>query len=35
MNKYAQMKKFNCDHRIQVYMYDFMYVDPDTMSEEL
>ena len=25
---------FNLDHRLQVYMYAFMYVDTETMAEE-
>ena len=31
MNKYAQLKRFPHDHQLQVYMYDFMYVYPQTM----
>ena len=31
MDKYAQMKRFRHDQRLQVYMYDFIYVDPETM----
>ena len=34
MDKYAQMKSFNYDLRLQVYMYAFKYVDPETISEE-
>ena len=34
MNKYEQMKRFNYDLRLQVYMYDFMYVYTETMAEE-
>ena len=34
MDKYAQLNSFHRDHRLQVYMYDFMYVDPETMSVE-
>ena len=34
MNKCAQMKWFHHDLRLQVYMYDFMYVDPETMPVE-
>ena len=28
MDKYAQMKRFNHDHRLQAYMYALMYVYP-------
>ena len=31
MDKYAQLKRFNHDCQTQVYIYDFMYVDPGTM----
>ena len=34
MYKYAQLKRFHHDHRLQVYMYDFMYVNPQTMQVE-
>ena len=34
MDKYAQLKRFFHDLRIQFYMYDFMYVDPKTMPVE-
>ena len=34
MEKYAQMKRFHHDLRLQIYMYDLMYLDPATMSEE-
>ena len=34
MYKYAQLKKFNCEHRLQVYMYTFVYVDPQNMPVE-
>ena len=34
MDKYAQLKRFHHDCRIQVYMYAFMYVDPEKMSVE-
>ena len=30
-NKYAQMKRFNYDHQLQFYMYDFVYVNPVKM----
>ena len=29
-----KMKRFHYDHRLQVYMYSFMYVDPEIMIEE-
>ena len=28
------MNRFNYDFRLQVYMYDFIFVDTETMSEE-
>ena len=31
MDKYAQLKRFYRDHRLQVYMYNFVYVDPQKM----
>ena len=34
MNKYAQLKRFHHDLQIQVYMYYFMYIGPDTISVE-
>ena len=34
MDKYAKLKIFHHDRRLQVYMYDFMYVDPEKMSAE-
>ena len=34
MYKYAQLKRFHHEIRLQVYMYDFMYVDPETMLVE-
>ena len=34
MDKYAQIKRFYYEHQIQVYMYDLMYVDNETISEE-
>ena len=34
MYKYSQLKRFFYDRQLQVYMYAFMYVDPDTMPEE-
>ena len=33
MDKYELMGRFHYDHRLQVYMYDFMCVDPETMTE--
>ena len=32
MDKYSQMKRFNYDCQLQVFMYDFMYIDTETMS---
>ena len=32
--KYAQLKRFHHDHQIQIYMYYFIYEDPETMSVE-
>ena len=32
MDKYAQMKRFYCDHILQVYMYAFIYPDNETME---
>ena len=34
MDKYAQLKRFNHDQRLQVYMYAFMYVDTQTVPVE-
>ena len=31
---YKKMNMFHHDHQLQVYMYDFMYVDPKTIPEE-
>ena len=31
MYKYAQLKRFHSDRRLKVYMYDFMYVDTQTI----
>ena len=31
MDKYAQLKRFHHERRLQVYIYDFMYVDTKTM----
>ena len=33
IDKYAQMKRFHYDHRLQCYIYDLMYVDPETIAE--
>ena len=29
-----KMKRFHYDRQLQIYMYAFMYVDPETMSDE-
>ena len=34
MYKYAQLKRFHPNQGIQVYMYDFMYADPEKMPAE-
>ena len=34
MDKCVQKKRFYRDRRLQVYMYDFMCVDPGTIPEE-
>ena len=34
MDKYAPKKRFHYDLRLQVYMYDLIYVYPETMTEE-
>ena len=34
MDKYAQLKRFHHELRLQVYMYTFMYVDPETIPLE-
>ena len=34
IDKYALMKMFQYEHQLQVYMYDFMYVDREAMAEE-
>ena len=34
MDKYVQLKMFNHDCQIQVYIYNFIYVDPETMPVE-
>ena len=33
-DKYAQMKRFHYELQLQVYMHDFMYVYPETISKE-
>ena len=32
--KYSQLKIYHSDDQLQVYMYAFMYVDPETFSVE-
>ena len=34
MYTYAQLNRFHHDLRIQVYMYDFMYIDPEIIPVE-
>ena len=34
MDKYAQLKRFHCDLQLEVYMYAFMYVDPQKIPAE-
>ena len=34
MHKYAQMKRFDYDFWFQFYIYNFVYVDPETIIEE-
>ena len=34
MYKYAQIKSFCHELKIQVYMYDFIYIDPEKILEE-
>ena len=34
MYKYAHLKRFHCDHRLQVHMFSFTYVYPKTMPVE-
>ena len=34
MNKYIQIKKFHHGCWFKVYIYNFMYIKPDTISEE-
>ena len=32
-DKYALMKRFQSDRQLQIYMYAFVYIDPETISE--
>ena len=34
MDKDAQLRRFYHDHLLQVWLYTFMYVDPDTIPVE-
>ena len=34
MDKYAQLERFNHDLRLKVCIYDFMYVDTETIPVE-
>ena len=34
MDKYTQLKRFHDEFRLQLYMYDFMYVNIKTMPAE-
>ena len=34
MDKYSLVKRCHNDRRLQAYLYDFMYIDPDKISEE-
>ena len=34
MEKYEEQKKFQHDCQFQVYMYDFMFIDPERMPVE-
>ena len=34
MDKYAQLSRFHHDLLFQVYMYDLIYADPETMTLE-
>ena len=34
MYKYSQLKRFCHDHQLQVYMFDFMYVDTEIIPVE-
>ena len=34
MDKYSKLKRFHNDCRLQLYMYAFVYVDPETIRVE-
>ena len=34
MDKYVIMERFHCDHRLQIQMYDFIFVNLETMKVE-
>ena len=34
IDKYAKLKRFHHDRPLKVYIYDFMYIDPQTMPAE-
>ena len=34
MDIYAQLSRIHHDHKLQIFMYDFMYVDRNTMPQE-
>ena len=34
MYKYEKLKRYNHGYCIQVYMYAFVYIDPDIMTED-
>ena len=34
MDKYELLKRFHHDYRLQIYLYDFMYVDHETIPVE-
>ena len=34
MDRYTQLKRFHHERRLQVYMYDFMYIGPRKMQVE-
>ena len=35
MDKYAQLERFHSYRQLQVYMYAFVYVDPQTIPDEV
>ena len=35
MDRYTQLKRFHNNRRLQVYMYSFMYVYPETVPVEV